>query len=602
MAWSPDGTKIAYVDLAVGGSRSADGYPHFAIVVANADGSHPHELSRGVNDRWHPWLTWSPDGTQIAFSSLVANDPSDGCIPGGDFMCPTDIYVMNVDGSGIRRITTDPAAEFQPAWSPDGTRIAFVRQMEASGSRTGVFVMDADGTHRMELAPTTDGTNYSPSWSPDGSQLVFSSTSAAAGIYIVNADGTGARPILTDRRYAGGAVWSPDGTTIAFVAAGGLLGGGGNSALDALYLMSPDGTGVTKLADEPGYGVSGGIAWQPLPAATQAPPEVSEVTGTIETVPRLSPFPDAVAIGEGGVWISAPRNDGSGGGDVVRLDPESAEVVARIPVEHLPGWETGGGGLAAGEGSVWSMGIDRVDGHLHTIVDRIDPSTNAVVEQIDLGPGSDGDVWASDGSLWAVRFTDVPNTLEVDRFDIGQDRVVARIAIPGEWSQEIFTYGDRVWVSALTTGSDGAFGGPGSKHLLIEIDAATDRYVGQTSCECGGLASSGPVMWAWVDRELHRYDAASGADLGPAAASPAPDSRLVADGEGGVWTVRADGDGARGEFDHIDASGQFVAAGAIGDDDGAMWGGVAVAFDPETQSLWFVHYKDSASVVRVRSR
>ncbi len=324
------------------------------------------------------------------------------------------------------------------------------------------------------------------------------------------------------------------------------------------------------------------------------------VEASIETVPHLAPFPNAVAIGEGGVWVSAPRNDGSGGGDVVRIDQESAEIVARISVEHLPGWETGGGGLAAGEGSVWSMGNERVDGDLHTIVDRIDPSKNQVIEQIDLGAGGPGDVWASDGSLWAVRFTDVPNTLEVDRFDLAQDRVTARIPIPGEWSQQIFTSGDAVWVSALTTGGDDAFGGPGSQHLLIEIDGATDRYVGQTSCECGVLAPSAPLIWASSDHQLHRYDATTGADLGPAAATSTPDSQLVPDGEGGVWTFQTDGGGGHGTFEHVDASGRVVATGDIGRNEGAMWGGVATAFDTETNTLWSVQYEDSVSVIRIR--
>ena len=254
----------------------------------------------------------------------------------------------------------------------------------------------------------------------------------------------------------------------------------------------------------------------------RAPAPPAEVTAEVQTIPHVAPFPNAVAIGEGGVWVSAPRNDGSGGGDVVRFDPKSAEIVARVPVEHLPGWETGGGGIAAGEGSVWSMGNERVDGDLHTIVDRLDPSKNQVVEQIDLGAGGPGDIWAADGSLWAVRFTDVPNTLEVDRFDLAQDRVTARIPIPGEWSQEIFTFRNAVWVSALTTGSDGAFGGSGSQHLLIQIDATTDQVMDQISCECGVSEPSGALIWASTEHQLHRYDAETGADLGPTAGTSTP--------------------------------------------------------------------------------
>ena len=67
-----------------------------------------------------------------------------------------------------------------------------------------------------------------------------------------------------------------------------------------------------------------------------------------------------------------------------------------------------------------------------------------------------------------------------------------------------------------------------------------------------------------------------------------------------MWTFRADGGGAHGTFEHVDASGQVVATGDIGKDDGSMWGGVARAFDPETNSLWSIQYEDSVSVIRIR--
>jgi hypothetical protein len=453
---------------------------------------------------------------------------------------------MAEDGSNVRRLTDDPSHEADPEWSPDGRSIAFT---SVGGSReSGIYTMAPDGTGVTELLPDPDPANLGFAWSPDGQSLA-----------VVSIRGPG-----FDR---------------------------------TLFVLDVATRELTAIVD-PGAYV--GASWQPLPATTEPSPEASEMTATIETVAHLSPFPNAVAVGEGGVWVSAPRSDGSGGGDVVRLDPETAEVVARIPVEHLPGWVVGGGGLAAGEGSVWSMGQERVEGEWHTVVDRIDPSKDQVVEQIDLGPGGHGDVWASDGNLWAVRFTDVPNTLEVDRFDLAEDRVAARIPIPGEWSQEVFTYGNAVWVSALTAGSDDAFGGPGSQHLLIKVDALTDRYVGERSCQCGELVPSGAIIWESAGRELRRYDAATGAELGSATTISAPDPELVPDGQGGVWMFQPDGDDADRMFRHIEAGGTVTAIGAIGRQEAAMWEGVATAFDPETQSLWIVHDEDSASVIRLR--
>jgi hypothetical protein len=108
---------------------------------------------------------------------------------------------------------------------------------------------------------------------------------------------------------------------------------------------------------------------------------------------------------------------------------------------------------------------------------------------------------------------------------------------------------------------------------------------------------SGAIIWESVGQGLRRYDAATGSDLGATAIS-APE--LVPDGEGGVWTFQPDGDEADRMFQHVDADGTVTATGAIGRQEGAMWGGVATAFDPVTNSLWVIHYEDSASVIRIR--
>ncbi len=128
-----------------------------------------------------------------------------------------EIYTMNPDGTDVRRVTFDPSPDEEPAWSPDGSHIAF------SGVRDGqygVYVMDADGNNTRRLS---EGRLFNPtgapSWSPDGTQVVFQGNTGvtANDLYVVNADGAGQRK-LTDtpdvREFT--PAWSPDGSRIAF--------------------------------------------------------------------------------------------------------------------------------------------------------------------------------------------------------------------------------------------------------------------------------------------------------------------------------------------------------------------------------------------------
>lgn len=131
-----------------------------------------------------------------------------------------DIYRMRADGSGKRRLTSDRARDLQPAWSPDGKRIAFAHEVDL-----GAFAIDtmtADGRDRHELARVVpeNGAVFllMPAWSPDGTQITYTRYALTAqtdiSIYVMSSDGTG-RTRLID--HATQPAWSPDGTQIAFV-------------------------------------------------------------------------------------------------------------------------------------------------------------------------------------------------------------------------------------------------------------------------------------------------------------------------------------------------------------------------------------------------
>ncbi len=176
------------------------------IYVMNTDGSGLRQLTTGPHADSRP--AWSPDGSRIAFAR--AGDSS-SC----------GIYAMNADGSGLDRLTS-ACGDITPAWSPDGDRIAFGKWTLGSLS-TGIYVMNADGSGVTQL---TEGLHDEyPAWSPDGRRIAFNHTYEPwegdwfTQIFVMNADGTNVRPLngTAGIQFAeSGPSWSPDGTRIAY--------------------------------------------------------------------------------------------------------------------------------------------------------------------------------------------------------------------------------------------------------------------------------------------------------------------------------------------------------------------------------------------------
>lgn len=214
--WSPDGEQIAYRHQP-GDDRTTD------IWVIGADGRQPRNLS-GDDGRpdWGP--AWSPDGVWIAWNT--APDTGVGF----------NLGLIHPDGTGRSVVTPSVWVEY-PAWSPDGTQIAFMSQVAEEGSQYDVFVMNADGSdvRRLTTTPAEDGW---PTWSPDGQSIAFSSTrddcseSSASDclstgdigpfhtLYLMAPDGTNQHRLSA--AFAQIADWSPDGRYLIFEGRSGL--------------------------------------------------------------------------------------------------------------------------------------------------------------------------------------------------------------------------------------------------------------------------------------------------------------------------------------------------------------------------------------------
>lgn len=167
----------------------------------DSDGSNVVQLTSDASTHRSP--AFSPDGSKIAFWS--------------DASGRRNIYVMDADGCNLRQLTVD-AESMDPAWSPDGSRIVFISN-RASPTTWLVYTMDPDGNNVISLGAVVQNWQSRPVFSPDGQRIVFASTrdDFFGSIFVVNADGSGLEKLTPAPMTGQYAVWSQDGTKIAFL-------------------------------------------------------------------------------------------------------------------------------------------------------------------------------------------------------------------------------------------------------------------------------------------------------------------------------------------------------------------------------------------------
>ena len=226
--WAPDGSRIAF-DSDRAGLGAND------VFTMRPDGSDIRKVTDSVGFSGDP--AYSPDGQLIAF------DANRGVTIGPDFpssLPDLSVYVVNADGTGMRRVTTAPAgaSDTEPRFSPDGTQLLFTRFRgpvnDVRGERVGkdmsaVFVVNLDGSGERRVTGWGLKTGQAD-WSPDGRRIVYEMACCrlgAGGIYTVNVDGSGFAAVVNGHGVTGignsnalqidgyyDPVWSPDGTRI----------------------------------------------------------------------------------------------------------------------------------------------------------------------------------------------------------------------------------------------------------------------------------------------------------------------------------------------------------------------------------------------------
>ena len=218
---------------------------------------------------------WTPDGRKIVFDS---DRVTGGC---SEQRCNVEIFITNVNGSDVRRLTRSPAFEGSPAVSPDGRRVAFESDRDGDPE---IYTMWLDGTHVKQVTHN-DWLDFNPSWSPSGRRLAYQSNSGRgfdqSAIFTIGVAGSHRRRVTPWRLKAGAVDWAPGGVRLTF---------NSNDVVDAasaIYTIRKDGSELRRLTS-------------PAPGDSSFLPTWSPDGRNIAFARAANRVPDIYVIGRGG--------------------------------------------------------------------------------------------------------------------------------------------------------------------------------------------------------------------------------------------------------------------------------------------------------------